>query len=69
MDADLWSQLIMTYAGLEIDRARFVTANRIPSATPLTAEVAEAMKQESNKLGELRRKLGLGGGWLDEITG
>jgi len=66
VDEDLWTQLVMTYAGLEIDRARFVTANRIPSATPLTAEVAEAMKQESNKLSDLRKKLGIGGGWVDE---
>jgi hypothetical protein len=64
---DLWNQLVMAYGLLEIDRARLVLANRLPPATLLPAKEAEDMKQASNNLGRLRRKLGGGGGWLDEI--
>ena len=64
---DLWNQLVMAYTLLENDRARFVNANRLPLETPLSAEVAEGIKEASNNLGRLRRKLGGGGGWLDEI--
>ncbi|MFC1965790.1 hypothetical protein ACFLVW_03390 [Chloroflexota bacterium] len=64
---DLWVQIVMAYSLLEYDRARFALANKIPAATPLTAEVAKGMKEEAIKLGRLRRQLGLGGGWLDEI--
>jgi hypothetical protein len=63
---DLWNQLVMAYAQLEIDRARFAVANRLP-VKPLSANEAEGFKQFSNELGHLRRKLGGGGGWLDEI--
>jgi hypothetical protein len=66
VDEDLWNQLITAYALLGTDRARFV-ANGLPPQTPLPAEVAEGMKETSNDLGRLRRKLGGGGGWLDEI--
>jgi hypothetical protein len=64
---DLWNHLVMAYATLEIDRARLVNANRLPADTPLPAEEAERIRQFSNNLGRLRRKLGGGGGWLDEI--
>jgi hypothetical protein len=64
---DLWVQIVMAYAQLEIDRSRFATANKIPATTPLGAEVAKAMKETSNNLGRLRRQLGIGGSWLDEI--
>src|ERR1035437_65762 len=64
---DLWNQLVMKYALLEMDRARFVVANRLPPPTPLPAEQAESMKRECYDLGRLRRKLGAGGVWLDEI--
>jgi hypothetical protein len=39
----------------------------MPAGTPLPANEAEGIKQTFNKLGRLRRKLGGGGGWLDEI--
>jgi len=64
---DLWVQIVMAYSLLEYDRARFAAANKIPAATPLTAEVAKGMKEEAINLGRLRRQLGLGGGWLDEF--
>jgi hypothetical protein len=65
---DLWSQLVTSYALLEQHRARFVMANRLPPETPLSASEAERLKGDSNVLGQLRRELGLGGGWLDEIA-
>jgi hypothetical protein len=64
---DLWVELVMTYCLLEHDRSRFATANRIQAAMPLTAEVAESMKESATKLGRLRRQLGVGGGWLDGV--
>ena len=64
---DLWVQIVMAYSLLECDRSRFAAANKIPATTPLTAEVAKGMIESSNNLGRLRRQLGLGGGWLDEI--
>lgn len=64
---NLWDQLVMAYALLETDRARFVMANRLPPETPLPAREAEGIKEASNTLGRLHRKLGGGGGWLDEI--
>jgi hypothetical protein len=68
IDEDLWDQLVMAYALLEIDRARFVAANRLPPLTPLPAKEAEGIKEAYFKLGSLRRKLvGGGGGWRDEI--
>ena len=65
---DLWSRLVMAYAGLETDRARFVLANRLPPETPLPATEAEGIRETSNVLGQLRRELGVGGGWLDEVA-
>jgi hypothetical protein len=64
---DLWNQLVMAYAVLEIDRRRFLMASRLPPETPLPPKEAESLKGTSNNLGRLRRKLGGGGGWLDEI--
>ena len=64
---DLWVRMIVAYRLLENDRARFAIANRSPATTALTTEVAKSMKEESDKLGRLRRELGVGGGWLDEI--
>lgn len=56
VDKDLWNQLVLTYACLENYRG-----------TKPSAEVSEGIKQFSYDLGTLRRKLGVGGGWLDEI--
>jgi hypothetical protein len=67
VDEDLMNQLIMVYATLEIDRTRFVTASRLPAETSLPPREAQSLKQFSNELGRLRRQLGGGGGWLDEI--
>jgi hypothetical protein len=67
VNEDLWVQLVMAYSVLEIDRSRFAAANALSGTTALTAEVAKGMKESSNKLGHLRRQLGVGGGWLDEI--
>lgn len=61
-------KLVLAYAVLEIDRARFVAANGLPAFTPLPAKEAEGIKESYFNLGRLRRKLGDGGGgWLDEI--
>jgi hypothetical protein len=65
IDEDLWNRLVLAYALLETDRARFVTANRLQPRTRLTAREAGDFKQTSQDLGDLRRKLGGGGGWLD----
>jgi hypothetical protein len=68
VDEDLWDELVMAYAGLEIDRERFVLANRLPPSALLPAKEAEGIEETYFKLGRLRRKLGGGGsGWLDEI--
>jgi hypothetical protein len=68
VDEDLWDELVMAYAVLEYDRARFVAANRLPALTPLPAKVAEGIREAYFKLGSLRGQLGGGGGgWLDEI--
>jgi hypothetical protein len=67
VDEDLWNQLVMAYAILETDRARFILGSRSPTPIPFPEKVAEGLKQSSNDLGRLRRKLGGGGGWLDEI--
>ena len=64
---DLWNRLVMAYALLEFDRARFVTSNNLPPSTPLPAREAEGIKEASSNLGRLRRELGGGGGWLGEI--
>lgn len=64
---DLWLQIVSAYTLLEIDRSRFAAANKMPATTPLDAEVATGMKNSSDDLGRLRRQLGVGGGWLDEI--
>jgi hypothetical protein len=61
---ELWFELVLTYSILELDRSRFITANKAGAPFPLTPELIEGMQKTSNRLGELRRKLGLGGGWL-----
>lgn len=65
---DLWNEVVIAYAVLETDRRRFVMSNRLPAETPLPAKEAEGIKRTSDDLGQLRRKLGGGGGWLDEIV-
>jgi hypothetical protein len=67
IDEDLWNKLVMAYAFLEIDRVRFVMANRVLPVKPLLAEDAEGLNRASNNLDVLRRQLGGGGAWLDEI--
>jgi hypothetical protein len=67
VDGDLWNQLVMAYALLESDRRRFAMACRLPAPQALPAKEAEGLKQTSNDLGRLRRELGGGGGWLEEI--
>jgi hypothetical protein len=57
----------MAYAVLEMDRARMAGENRLPTPRAITAEEAKAMKESSYNLGHLRRQLGIGGGWLDEL--
>jgi hypothetical protein len=63
---DLWVQIVTAYTLLECDRSRFTTANKIPTVTPLTAEVAKGLKESADNLARLRRQLGVGGGWLDD---
>lgn len=64
----LWVDLVMAYSILEIDRARFSLAANLPPEKLLPPKEAEALKKTSNELGRLRKKLGVGGGWLDEVT-
>jgi hypothetical protein len=64
---DLWEKLVLAYGLLQTDRARFVSFSRSPSLTVLAAKEAQGLKLFSYELGQLRRQLGSGGGWLDEI--
>jgi hypothetical protein len=64
---DLWEKLVLAYALLETDRARFVSFSRSPSPIALPAKEAQGLKLFSYELGQLRRQLGGGSGWLDEI--
>jgi hypothetical protein len=64
---DLWVQLVMAYALLEMDRSRFALANRMPPRQSLDGESAKGLQKSSNDLGRLRRQLGVGGGWFDEF--
>jgi hypothetical protein len=66
VNEDLWEELVMAYALLETDRARFIAADRLPALTPLPAKQAQELKEAFLNLGRLRRKLVGGGGWLDE---
>jgi hypothetical protein len=67
VDEDLWYRLVIVYANLEAERVRLIHATALPPDTQLPAKEAEAMKQFSYDLGQLRRELSGGGGWLDEI--
>lgn len=67
MGEDQWYRLVMTYANLEAERVRLVHATALPPDTPLPAKEAEGMKKFSSELGQIRRELSGGGGWLDEI--
>ena len=58
VDDELWNQLVMAYAVLEDNRSRFVLARRLPPRSSLSAREAEALKDASNNLGRLRKKLG-----------
>ncbi|HXJ03518.1 MAG TPA: hypothetical protein VNH65_00350 [Candidatus Acidoferrum sp.] len=64
---DLWDEIEMTYATLEIRRDQLILAKSLSEAKLVTADEAEAFKRSSDKLGRLRRKLGAGGGWEDEM--
>jgi hypothetical protein len=64
---DLWNQLVTAYALLETDRARFVLCSRSPGPNALPAKEAQGLKLFSYELGHLRRQLGGGGAWMDEI--
>lgn len=71
VDGDLWEELVRTYAFLELDRERFITANRIPGGKPLSKDEAKSLRDGSMRLGRVRRKLLPGGGFLaefDEVT-
>lgn len=64
---DLWEKLVLAYGLLQTDRARFVSFSRSPTLTALPAKEAQGLKLFSYELGQLRRQLGSGGSWLDEI--
>jgi hypothetical protein len=68
VDDDLFNQLVMTYAELEVTRAQFVTAFALVDK-PLAASDATSLMHLSYKLGRLRRRLAdTGVGWPDEIV-
>jgi hypothetical protein len=67
IDENLYNRLVMAYAILDIDRTRFIMANRFPAKVPLPTEIAKGVKEFCDQLGGLRRELGGGGGWIDEI--
>jgi hypothetical protein len=64
---DLFRQLGMAYLLLEHDRARFALMDKLPAGTPLHAGVAKGIKESCINLAHLRRQLGMGGGWPDEV--
>jgi hypothetical protein len=67
VDEDLWDQLVLAYALLESDRARFTLGSRSSAPIALPAKEAQGLKLFSYELGHLRRQLVAGGGWLDEV--
>jgi len=67
LDEDLWNELTMAYAGLEFDRGRFAVAKDLPPNSPLTDPVIKEMKRTVMELERLRRALGGGGGWSEDI--
>ena len=66
---ELWLEIVMAYVVLEIDRSRVSVVNKLTETRPLSAEVAKELKKLSDDFGHLRRQLGIGGGWLDELVG
>ncbi len=70
MDEDLWSELVVTYARFEGERIRFVVASNIVGVRPLSTSEATSLRETSNELGRVRRRLQptLFGGWPDEIN-
>ena len=63
----MWAKLVLAYARLQTNRARFVAFSRSRTLTALPAQEAQGLKLFSHELGQLRRQLGSGVGWLDEI--
>ena len=68
VDEELWSELVTAYVILETDRARFAMAAKLSPATPLPAAQVVELTEAADILGSLRGRLGLGGGWLDEVS-
>jgi hypothetical protein len=64
IDADLWDQLVIAYALLETDRARFISEDPDPA---MVARESGGLKESAKDLGQLRRKLWPSGGWLDDL--
>jgi hypothetical protein len=68
VDDDMFNQLVMTYAELEVTRQRFVTAFALVDKS-LAASDATSLMHLSYELGRLRRRLAdTGIGWPDEIV-
>lgn len=64
---ELWEQLTIAYARLEVERTLLLVWSRLPPMTPVEKEEAQGRELFSHELGELRRRLGGGSmGWPDE---
>jgi hypothetical protein len=64
---ELFVKIVMAYTSLEVDRDRIISEQKKSTQSPLTPEIAQSMKEDSETLGDIRRELGIGGGWMDEI--
>jgi hypothetical protein len=64
---DLWFEMIRVYALFETTREIFAAANKGLPAAVVPEPIAKTLKEMFTDLGHVRRQLGLGGRWLDEI--
>jgi len=65
VDDDLLNALVMAYATLDVDRGRMVLANKVPERR-LTEQETRFFQEAAAELGRLRRRLGAGGGWVED---
>jgi len=67
LDEDLWNELVLAHATLEMDRGRLAQAMDHPAGVPLTDAAIEVLKSDVINLERLRRALGGGGGWVEDL--
>jgi hypothetical protein len=67
VDDDVWNNLLLMYLMIEMDRQRFISANKMATPPPLQAKQAVELAQAFKELGTLRKALGAGGGFPNDI--